>query len=177
MLHSVIIAAGGGGGSLTDVTVASALWALASFFVAYQVLKRVAWPMLLEKMEEREIRIRDGLDKAAEAEQRATELMEKQEAILQEAREESQKVLADSRAAAENIKNETLEVAQREIATEKERAKKEIALEKAKAIDELRKTSVQLTLDAAGKLIERDLNDDDHRRLAAEVIAKVETIA
>ncbi len=175
MLTAVILAAGKGG--LTDVQPATFVWALVTFFVAFIALKKAAWPMLLEKMEEREVTIREGLEKAAAAEKRATELVERQESILQEARDEAQKLLADSRAAAENIKSETLAAAQSEIAVEKERAKKEIHLERAKAVEELRRTSVDLTLQAAGKLIERDLNDDDHRRLAAEVISQVETIA
>lgn len=149
------------------------LWAWATFLVTLWALKKVAWPMLAAKMEEREIRIRDGLRKAEEAERRAQELLEKQEAVLAEAREEAQKVLAESRSAAEHMKGETIAKAQEQIAEERERAKKEIGLERTKAVAELRKAAVDLTLEAAGRVLERELKDADHRRLAAEVIGEV----
>ena len=174
MFDGMLLAAGGGG--LTDVNPATVIWAWVTFIITFLCLRKIAWPLLQDKMEEREVRIREGLEKADEAERRASELMTKQEAVLAEAREEAQKLLADSRAAAQNIKNETIEAAQTEITAERERAKKEISLERAKAVDELRRASVDLTLEAAGRVLERELNSDDHRRLAAEVIGKADDL-
>ena len=163
-------------GNLLAPSLPTLIWAWVTFLVTLWALSKVAWPLLARKMEEREIRIKEGLVKAAEAERRATELMEQQEAILAETRQEAGKLLADSRATAQNIKNETIEAAQNEIAEERERAKKEIALERGRAIDQLRRAAVDLTLQAAGRVIERELNDEDHRRLAAEVIAEAESL-
>lgn len=174
MFDGMLLAAGGGG--LTDVSGPTVLWAWATFLITLWCLSKIAWPILQGKMEEREVRIREGLEKAEEAERRTQELMSKQEAVLAEAREEAQKLLAESRAAAANIKTETVETAQKEIAAERERAKKEIALERGRAIDELRRAAVDLTLDAAGRVIERELKDEDHRRLAAEVIGQAENL-
>jgi len=175
MLETVLVASGDGG--LVDVSFPTVAWTVAAFLVTLFALSKVAWPMLAEKMEEREIRIREGLAKAEEAEKRAQELLEKQEEILQLSRDEAQTLLADSRAAAETLKNDALASAQEEIATERDRAKKEIQLERAKALDELKAATIDLTLEAASRLLERELNDEDHRRLAAEVIAEVESRA
>lgn len=166
----------GSGGSVTDVNVATVLWAWVAFFATFWALSKVAWPMLAAKMEEREKRIREGLDKAEEAENRARELMEKQESVLQQAREEAQKLLAESRSTAENIKKEAISAAEREIADHRDRAKKEIEVERKRALGELRAVAVDLSLAAAGKVLERSLTDDDHRRLAAEVIGEVESL-
>ena len=163
-------------GGLLDISWPTVIWGWVIFFATFWALSKVAWPLLAAKMEEREIRIKEGLAKAEEAEKRATELMQRQEEILQEAREEAQKLLGDSRTAAENIKNETVARAQDEIAAERERAKKEIDLERAKAMHELRRTAVDPTLEAAGRVIRRELKDDDHQRLAADVIAEVESL-
>src|SRR5687768_3777064 len=120
------------GGSFTDLKPATAIWAWVAFLVTFLILKKVAWPALAAKMEERELRIAEGLKKAEEAEARARELVEKQEEIFEEARREAQKFLAESRAAAENVKNDMVSAAQQEIAEQRERAKKEIGLERAK---------------------------------------------
>lgn len=162
-----------GGGTFTDVNIATVVWAWVSFLVTLFALKKVAWPMLAAKMEEREVRIAEGLKKAEEAERRAQELMTKQEQILEEARKEAQKFIADSRVAAENAKNDAMLAAQKEIAAERERAKKEIGLERAHAVEELKRATVELTLEASARLLKREMRDEDHRRLAREVIDEV----
>jgi F-type H+-transporting ATPase subunit b len=124
-------------------------------------------------MEARELRIAEGLKKAEEAEARARELVERQEEILEEARREAQKFIADARAAAENVKNDMVIAAQQEITEQRERAKKEIGLERAKAIEELKKATVELTLEASARLLKREIRDEDHRRLAQEVVDEV----
>jgi F-type H+-transporting ATPase subunit b len=154
---------------------ATALWTLAMFLVTFFVLSKIAWPILVRKMEEREVRIAEGLKKAEEAEARARELMERQESILAEARADAQKLLADSRAAADNMKNDLLRQAQEEIGAERERAKREIELERSRAIDELKQATVDLTLEASARLLGRELRDEDHRRLAREVVEEVAT--
>ena len=175
MLPRVLLAAGEGG--LTDVSGPTLVWAWVTFLVTLWALSKIAWPMLQKKMEERELRIREGLDKAAEAERRAQELVEKQESILNEARDEAQKLLADTRATAEHIKNESLAQAQSEIAAERDRAKKEIDQERLRAVDELKRAAVDLTLEAAGRVLEREITGEDHRRLAGQVIDQVGDLA
>ena len=175
-MFDLLIAAGGGGFTLTDVNPATVIWAWVTFLVTLWLLSKIAWPMLQAKMEEREVRIREGLEKAEEASRRAAELLERQEQILQEARNEAGQLLSESRAAAENIKGETLAAAQKEIGAQRDRAKREIELERAKAVDELRRAAVDLTLEAAGRVLERELKDEDHRRLAAGVIQEVESL-
>ena len=165
--------AGKGGGSFTDLNFATAVWAWLAFLATFLILRKVAWPALVSTMEQREIRIAEGLKKAEEAEARARELVEKQEQILDEARKEAQKFLAESRAAAENAKNDMISAAQQEIAEQRERAKKEINLERARAVDELKRATVELTLEASARLLKREIRDEDHRRLAREVVEEV----
>jgi F-type H+-transporting ATPase subunit b len=164
-----------GGGSFTDLKPATAVWAWVAFLTTFFILSKVAWPGLAAKMEARELRIAEGLRKAEEAEERARELAAKQEQVLAEARAEAQKLLAEARAAAENINNDLMRQAQEEIGAERERAKKEINLERAKAVDELKQVTVELTLQASARLLKRELRDEDHRRLAREVVEEVAT--
>ena len=159
--------------SFTDLNFATAAWVWVAFIVTFLILRKVAWPALLNTMEAREVRIAEGLKKTEEAEARARELAEKQEELLEETRREAQKFLAEARSAAENAKNEAIAAAQEEIAAQRERAKKEIDLERAKAIDELKKATIELTLEASARLLKRELSDEDHRRLAREVVEEV----
>jgi len=163
------------GGSFTDLKPATAIWAWIAFLTTFAILSKVAWPGLAAKMEARENRIAEGLKAAEEAESRAEEIAAKQEQLLAEARQEAQKLIADARAAAENVKGDLLRQAQEEIGAERERAKKEIGLERSKAVAELRQAAVDLTLEASARLLQRELRDEDHRRLAREVVEEVAT--
>ena len=172
-MSGALLAAEAAKGGFTDLNPATIIWAWVSFGVTFFILSKVAWPMLARKMEERELRIAEGLKKAEEAEARARELAAKQEQIFEEARIQAQKFLAESRAMAENVKNEVLSAAQQEIAELRERAKKEIALEQAKAAEDLKRATVELTLEASARLLKRELRDEDHLRLAREVVEEV----
>jgi F-type H+-transporting ATPase subunit b len=160
-------------GEFTDINFATALWVWIAFIATVLILRKVAWPIFQRKMEERENTIAEGLRMAEEAEERARNLMEQQERILEETRQEAQKVLAESRAQAENVKADLLASAQTEIAAERDRAKKEIGLERTKAVDELQRAAIELTLEASARLLKREMQDEDHRRLAREVVDEV----
>jgi F-type H+-transporting ATPase subunit b len=159
--------------SVTSIKPATLLWTWGVFLVTLYVLSKIAWPMLVKKMEEREVRISEGLQKAEEAEERARDLEARQEQILEQTRREAQKLLAESHAASENARNEMLAATQEEIAAQRERAKKEIGLERVRAVEELKRSTVDLTLEASSRLLQRDLRDEDHERLAREVVEEV----
>ena len=168
-----LLAAEAAKSGFTDINLGTVVWAWVSFGLTFFILSKVAWPMLARKMEERELRIAEGLRKAEEAEARARELAAKQEQIFEEARIQAQKFLTESRAMAENIKSEMITAAQQEIEELRERAKKEIALEQAKAVEDLKRATVELTLEASARLLKRELRDEDHLRLAREVVEEV----
>ena len=156
--------------SVTKLRLGTLLWTWGVFLVTLFLLSKIAWPMLIKKMEEREVTISEGLKKAEEAEARARELAERQEHILEEARKEAQQLLAESRQAAENQRNQLIDSAQGEISAERERAKHEIDMERARAVDELRSTTVDLTLEAASRVLGRVIEGEDHKRLARETV-------
>lgn len=156
--------------SIVSFNFTTFIWTLGTFLFTLWFLSKLAWPMLIKNMEAREVRITEGLKRAAEAEERAQDLADRQEQILNEARVEAKQLLADSRAAAETQRASMMEAAQSDIVAERERAKREIDLEKARAVDELKATTVDLTLAASGQLLQRELDDDDHRRLVRGLI-------
>ncbi len=156
--------------SITKLRLGTLLWTWGIFLVTLYLLSKIAWPMLIKKMEEREVLITEGLQKAEEAEARTRELAERQEQLNEEARKEAQRLLAEARQMAENQRNALIASAQEEIAVERERAKKEIGLERAQAIEEMKSTMVGLTLEASSRLLGRELSDDDHQRLARNTI-------
>ena len=108
------------------------LWTWGVFLVTLFLLSKIAWPMLLKKMEERELHISEGLKKAEEAEAACPRARGAPGAAQRRGSQGGAAVLPRRRQMAENQRNELLAAAQEEIAAERERAKKEIGLERAR---------------------------------------------
>jgi F-type H+-transporting ATPase subunit b len=145
-------------------------WEYVTFAIVVVVLGFGIFPILLKQLNKRSDRIQDALDKADQVRAEAEVLLQKHEKMMQEAHQEAKKVtdeaIAAGREAAERIRAEA-EVAAGET---RARAEREIDMLRAKAEDELRKQVVELALLASSKVLERALNEDDHRRLAAQAI-------
>ncbi len=148
-------------------------WEIVSFAILFLVLYKFAFPPILQALELRERKIRESLEQAeghrADAEQKLRDYEAKlaavsreAEAILGEAKAKAQRVLEENeqrlRGDAERIKAETA---------------REIEHQRNKAVQEIRSQTTDLALLVAGKVLERSLTDDDHKRLADEALQAV----
>lgn len=89
--------------------------------------------------------------------------------IEAEARQRIQEAIKEAQASKEHILNEARENADRIM----QRGEQEIVREREKAVAEIRAQVVELTINAAGKLIEKSLDDTASRRLVDEFITSV----
>jgi F-type H+-transporting ATPase subunit b len=103
----------------------------------------------------------------------AVALLDKHREMMDRAKADAQEVINEGRLAAERVKKEAMAAGQVEAQEILERAHREIDLHKKKAIDEIRQETVELTLLAASKVLERSITDDDHRRLTGAVIDEI----
>ena len=150
------------------------VWALVIFIVLLIVLKKFAWGPIVAGLNAREERINESLEKAQAIEKATRELAETNKQMLDDAQRESQSIIAAARQTAQTT---ATEMAQAEIEAQRDRSKREVALEADKARDMLRSEAVELTLQAAAKLIGKSLTGDDQRRLAEEALVDAESVA
>ena len=180
MLH--LLAAGGGGGIdpfdfANPANMWAGIWALGIFLALVFVLKKFAWGHIVAGLDAREARIKESLDKAAEIEEATAKLAETNRQLMEEAQREAQAILVAARESAKVAADEITSKAQAEIDAQRDRVKRELALESEKAKAELRAGAVELTLQAAGKLIGKAMTAEDQRRLAEEALADAEAVA
>src|SRR5881409_402865 len=76
----------GGGGGLLTVEGGLVIWTLVVFGLLLYILKRSAWPVLLQAVREREQRLERQLAEAAQAREEAARLLEQQKQALELAR-------------------------------------------------------------------------------------------
>lgn len=160
-----------------DVNLKTSLWTLGIFVVLVVALRKLAWGPIVAGLQAREDRIAASLEKAAEIEKATRELAETNKKTLDEVRRQAQQIVSDARAAAKAAAEEIEHKAHAEIDASRERFQRELALETEKARASIRQDAVDLTLEAAGRLIGRSLGEADHRRLAEEALTDAETAA
>ena len=148
-------------------------WEILSFGILLWVLYKYAFPPILETLDTRERKIRESLEQAERHRVEAERRMQEYEAKLNAASREAEAVLIQAKERAQRLLDEN----EQRLAAEAERVKgeatREIDQERRKAIQEIRSQATDLALLVAEKVVERSLNDADHRRLADEAIAAV----
>src|SRR3989442_1156878 len=91
----------GGGGGLLTVEGGLVIWTLVVFGLLLYILKRSAWPVLLQAVREREQRLERQLAEAAQAREEAARLLEQQKQALERARADAQEIVTKAKAVAE----------------------------------------------------------------------------
>ena len=149
-------------------------WTLIIFGALVVVLWRFGWPALLKTVEEREARIAKQLADAEQANAEAARLLEEHRAALAKARSEAQEMLAGAKSVAQKEREQLLAKTHEDQEQLLERARREIEGEKEKAILALRREAVDLSIAAASKLIESNLDSDTNRRLVLDYLTSLE---
>ena len=162
--------AGKGGGTPFDINPGVTIWTLVVFGALLFILAKTAWPAILKAVEEREEKIQAQLDAAAKANADAQRTLAIYQQQLAAAREEAQAIVASGRLAGERLREGLLAKGRAEQEELLVRARREIGLEKEKAVVELRREAVELSIAAASKVIERNLDNETDRRLVHDYL-------
>ena len=171
---SLLTAGGDGGGSwINDWLMPNTgltLWTIVTFLVLLFVLKWKAWGPLMEALDARSKQIEESLSKAekvtADAEQQAA----KNEEVLQAARKEAQDIVAQAREAGDKLKHKMETDGKEQYDGMLEKAKEQIDMEKQKALNEIKTTVVDIALKASEKVIKRNLNDEDNKKIVEDTV-------
>ena len=158
---------------LLDPHVGLIIWTIITFLVVLFVLKKFAWPQLLAVLDEREQRISDALAEADQARQEAEEVLRQQQQKLAAADEEARKIVAEAREAGANVRQTIVAQAREEAERTLDQARTSIESEKRAAIAELRRETAHLAVQAAGALIDANLDDEKNRGLVDDFIARI----
>lgn len=149
------------------------IWSMAVFVVLLVILRKMAWKPILASIDEREKTIQDSLDQAAKIQSESKRIVEEQNKILNQARAEAQSLLQSSRQASEDLRKKLETAAQEEKARIIASATTEIEASKRAALSELRKTTADLSIQIAEKLIKGNLDDAKQRQLVDQLISEV----
>ncbi len=145
-------------------------WEVVSFAILFFILYKFAFPGILAVLEEREKKIRDSLDQAERHRSEAERKLKDYEVKLSAASKEAEGILAAAKERAQRLLDENEQRLMQEAERIKGDATREIEHERRKAVQEIRTQTTDIALMVAEKVVQRSLNDADHRRLADEAL-------
>lgn len=155
----------------------AALWALGIFVVVLLLLRKMAWGPIIQGLQSREDRINASLKRAEELEKATRELAETNRQAMAKAQQEAQAIVSEARTAAQKAAADIAAKAHAEIEASRDRFQREMRLEADKVRDELRRETVNLTLQATALLLGRTMSAADHQRLAQDALRDAESVA
>jgi F-type H+-transporting ATPase subunit b len=143
---------------------------LINFGILFGVLGALAYKPIMKMLDSRAAKIKEGLEKSEEAEKRATEIDLEAKKALDEARKQGQALITQATETANRHGEALKEQAKKEGEALIERARAEIQLERDQAIAQLRKEFADVTILAAGKVINEELDKEKHRKVIDGVL-------
>ena len=174
LLHEEGHQASGGGGGPFSINPGLIIWTLVVFGILLVLLWRFAFPSIVKSVEERERRIQKQLEEAERANAEAQRLLEEHKKQIAAARTEAQDILSKAKSVAQKERETLLAKAREEYEALLARARKDIDAEKEKAIQALRREAVELSIAAASRVIEANLDTEANRRLVTEFLESLE---
>ena len=164
------IAAGGGFNPIDFSHFSVTFWTIVIFLLALYPMIRFVFGPIARALDAQDEKARHAVTEAEAARDEAARTKEEIEERLARLREQEEELVAQARAKAEEAGREIQEKAKREGERQLERARRAIAQEEARARAELRREVVDLTIQAAGKVVGRTLTDRDQRSFVEELV-------
>ena len=140
------------------------IWQLIVFVLLFFLLAKLAWKPIINSLKEREQSIQQALDTADKARMEMSRLKADNENLLKQAREEREKILREAREASNRMKEEAQLDAKKAADRIIDEARAAIEAEKTNALREVRAMVANLSLDIAGKILQKNLSDDQAQK-------------
>ncbi|MDZ7765289.1 MAG: F0F1 ATP synthase subunit B [Melioribacteraceae bacterium] len=173
MHYSVLAFASGEAGGPLDVNPGLIIWTTVTFILLLFLLKKFAWKPILNSLNDRELFIKDSLQKAENAQKEAEALLKKNEENLGKAEEEAQKVINQGREYSENLKSQMLDEAKQEAKKMIDDASAQIEQKNKEAFNNLKAEIAEIAVNAAEKIIRENLDQEKQKQLVEKYIKDI----
>ena len=147
---------------------------LINFAILLYVLKRLLFKPAIEYLDKRREAIHGRLQAAQADEERASQLVVDGKEALAAARERAESIEESARREAESVlaaaKGEAREAAERIL----DDGRRQLAQERDRMIAELREAYAEITVLGAERVLDREIQIDDHRRLLDTLLEEID---
>lgn len=146
---------------------------ICNLFIQVYLIKRFLFKPVNEILEKRRAQADAEIQDAVQTKEEAQAMKAEYEKNMQEAKNKANEIVKTAQKTAAVQSEEMLREASNQVAAMKEKAEKDIAQEKRKAVNEIKGEIGGMAVEIAGKVIERELNEEDHTKLINDFIENV----
>jgi F-type H+-transporting ATPase subunit b len=149
------------------------IWGSLAFAALFVAMWKFGVPAVKNMEKAREDRIRNDLEGAESAKAEAETEKAQYLAQIAGAKEEAGRLIEEARQAAETVRTDLVARAEQEANDIRARAQADIANQRNQAMAQLRTDVASLSIDLAGRIVERNLDSDTNRQLVDSFIDQV----
>jgi F-type H+-transporting ATPase subunit b len=154
-----------------------AFWTLVVFLGLFFVLGKYAWKPLMDALHRREEHLEHVLLETERARNDSEALLAEHHRLMAKAAEDVRNILDKGRLEAQAAAEQIVKQAQGEAETARDRAQREIASARDQALAEIWTKTADIAVSVAGRVLEKQLSGEDHRRLLDQAIQALPEVA
>lgn len=159
--------------SLVAVNPITLIGQICNLFIQLFIFKKLFWDKILKVIDQRRIAADQEIAEAKASHEEAKAIKATYEQNMKQAREKADDILLNAQKTAVSRSEEIIGQAQNAAAQIKAKASADIEMEKKKAINEAKDEISGLALAIAGKVVERELNAEDHSSMIDRFIEEL----
>ena len=148
------------------------IWTMVNLVVMYVVLKKILFKPVMKVMEDRENNIKKKIDDAEQMQSDAKEYKNRYKEQLSNAKKDGEDIVKRAQDAAKRECEHMIKETKREADKIIEMAKMEIEKEREVMIKEIREQVVDLSILAASKIMEINLNSETNKKVVQNFLDK-----
>lgn len=146
------------------------IFQICNLLILFLLVRKFLWKRVMAVLDKRQAEIDGIYDAAGKDREAAAQMKQEYTEKMSGAREEADRLVRNAVDTAQNRGDAIVKEAQAEAAHMKQKAESEIEQEKRKAYSELVGEISGMAADIAGRMVEREINAEDHRELVEEFI-------
>ena len=148
-------------------------WSLLSFAILFFLLKKFAFPPILEALEEREKKIRKDIEDSEKLKEDAQTIKKDLEETLKAAHGKAETIVQLAQDEAKKFQEKNLQETEAKVRQVQKDAEQEIQSSRDKLLQEMRSYTAALTIASTEKFLKKALGDEDKKKLVEEFIEQV----
>ena len=146
---------------------------ICNLFIQIYLIKRFLFKPINNMLEKRKELADAQISEAETAKNEALAMKNEYEKDMADARNKASEILSVAQKTASDQSERMIQEAAAQAAALKAKAESDIAQEKRKAVNEAKNEIGGMAMEIAGKVIEREINEEDHKKLIDDFIANV----
>ena len=148
-----------------SVNIWAILASLANLLILTLIVKRFLFKPVKKIVDARRAAIDGDYAQAKAAREEAEKSRRNYEAAMATAKQTGDQIIADATRTAEYRSNEIVTEARQKATDIRRQAETDAVLERKKAEDEMKREIAEVSTQLTGKLLQREINEDDHKKL------------